>query len=454
MSQTRLILDEREKIDSCLALKENLEAVFNSVYDGIISMDNELTVVNLNEAAQSFFGVRKKDVVGRKCFCEEMFSEIKDILLKSVRKKKPIRNFSFKFEDRAGDERTVILSTSILRDRDGADRGAILIIHDISDTQKLRKMLDGGPAYHKLVGRTAGMREVYSLIEKVSRSDAPVLIEGESGSGKGLVAEAIHNGSNRRDGPFVKVNCAALSESLLDSELFGHVKGAFTGALRDRVGRFELAQGGTIFLDEIGDIPPLTQIKLLNVLQDKVIERLGDTQPRKVDVRIISATNRKLKDLVTQRIFREDLYYRLKVVRIELPPLRERAADIRLLVDNFIERGRKETGRAITGVSSEALKLLTRYRWPGNVRELENAIAHAFALREEGLIQPEDLPEEIARGFSATREAREGLDDIADEKARIIAALDRAGWRKNQAARLLGVHRATLWRKMKEHNIS
>lgn len=448
------MMNDEYKIESCLALKENLEAVFNAVYDGIISLDNELNVINLNEAAQRFFGVTKEEVVGRKCFCDEMLADLRDILLDAVRKKEQIRNFSFKFIDRAGDEKTVIISTSILKDQDGEESGVILIIHDISEEQNLRRRLDASPVYHKLIGRNSRMREIYGLIDKVARSDAPVLIEGESGSGKGLVAEAIHNKSARRDGPFVKVNCAALSESLLDSELFGHVKGAYTGALRDRIGRFELAQKGTIFLDEIGEIPPLTQIKLLNVLQDKIIERLGDTERRKVDVRIISATNQRLKELADRKAFRDDLYYRLKVVRIELPPLRERVDDIKLLAESFMERLRNQTERPITGISSEAMKLLSKYRWPGNVRELENAIAHAFALREEGVIHPEDLPEEITRGAWLPDKSRSGLEGIKDEKSRILEALERTAWQRKKAAKLLRMDRSTLWRKMKQYQIS
>jgi len=446
--------DDQSRIESCLALKENLEAVFNSVYDGIISLDRDLNVINLNEAARRFFNVTREEVLGRKCFCDEMLADLKDILLDAIHKKEPIRNFSFKFIDQAGDERTVIISTSILRDQGGEEGGVVLIIHDVSEAQNLRKMLGEHPAYHKLIGRNRRMQEVYTLIDKVSRSDAPVLIEGQSGSGKGLVAEAIHKKSSRSGGPFVKVNCAALSESLLDSELFGHVKGAYTGALRDRMGRFELAQKGAIFLDEIGEIPPLTQIKLLNVLQDKVIERLGDTEKKKVDVRVISATNQRLKELVDKKTFRDDLYYRLKVVRIELPPLRERVDDINLLANHFIKTQLAETGRPITGISSEAQKLLMKYRWPGNVRELENAIAHAFALCDKGMILPEHLPEEITRGGWYPAMAESGLESITDEKSRIAAALEATAGQKTKAARILGVNRVTLWRKMKEYGLS
>ena len=321
---------EKSNIESCLTLKKNLEAVFNAIYDGIISLDNDLTVVSMNKAAQQFFGVRPEDVVGQSCACDQMLPDLKDILEDTIQRGAPIKNYSLQFIDRGGDQRTVILSTSIINDANNKPSGAIIILHDVSETRRLQKMLDDKSGYFKLVGRNRKMKDLYALMEKVAQSEAPVLIEGESGVGKGLIAEAIHNQSRRGSGPFIKVNCAALSESILDSELFGHVKGAFTGAMRDRIGRFELAAGGTVFLDEIGEISQATQVKLLTVLQDKTIERMGETTARKVDIRIISATNRKLKELVDQKSFRDDLYYRLKVVKIEAPPLRERVDDLEL----------------------------------------------------------------------------------------------------------------------------
>lgn len=447
-------MNDPKKIESCLAMKENLEAVFNAVYDGIVSLDRELKVVTLNEAAQRFFDVSRGQVVGRECFCDDMLPDIRDVLQQTAKLKRPIKNYSIKFIDRTGDERAVILSTSILRDQTGDYSGVVLIVHDISEIRKLQRKLDDHPAYHKLIGRNPKMQEIYELIDKVSRSEAPALIEGESGVGKGLVAEAIHLKSARSEGPFIKVNCAALSESLLESELFGHVKGAYTGAFRDRIGRFELAQGGTIFLDEIGEIPLSTQVKLLTVLQDKVIERVGDTAPRKVDVRIISATNQNLKELIAKKLFREDLYYRLKVVRISLPPLRERVDDIKILIGHFIRKKREETGVAITGVSHDAMRLLTKYRWPGNVRELENAIAQAFVLCEGGEIMPEHLPEEI--GHPAPHSPSETNIDHADEnveREQIIAALKQTAGQKSKAAALLGMDRTTLWRKMRLYNV-
>jgi len=438
-----------EKIETCLTLKKNLEAVFNSIYDGIISLDVNMAIVNMNEAAEKFFDVKKDEVLGKPCFCDEIFADVRELLVDTVKKERPIRNFLMKFTDYAGEEKAIMLSTALIKDDGETPGGLVLIFHDISDRLKLRQALRGEPTFHTLVGKNRKMLELYSLMEKVARSDAPVLIEGESGVGKGMVAEAIHKKSRRADGPFIKVNCAMLSENLLESELFGHVRGAFTGAVRDRTGRFELAKGGTVFLDEIGEISPATQVKLLTVLQDKTVEAVGDTTPRKVDIRIVSATNRPLKSMIEQGSFREDLYYRLKVVRMEIPPLRERVDDIRPLVKHFMERQRAETGKPIRGVSDEALKLLTKYRWPGNIRELENAIAMAFVICDEGFIEPEHLPEEITQQKEADPKPADG----ANEKTRIISALEKTAGHKSRAARLLGIDRTTLWRKMKEYRI-
>ncbi|MBF0169472.1 MAG: sigma 54-interacting transcriptional regulator [Nitrospinae bacterium] len=447
---------ERESFETCLAYKENLEAVFNAVYDGIVSLTPELAVVNMNEAAETFFGVTREQVKGRSCFCEEMLPDLRDILVNALTRATPIKNFSIRFTDRTGDDRTAIISTALLHDQKGAVNGIVLILHDISEIRRLQMRFEEHPAYHRLIGRNGRMQEIYTLIRKVASAEAPVLIEGESGSGKGLIAEAIHHLSSRRDGPFVKVNCAALSESLLESELFGHVKGAFTGAIRDRIGRFEVANGGTIFLDEIGEIPPATQIKLLTTLQDKIIERVGDTAPVKVDVRIVSATNRRLRELVEEKVFREDLYYRLKVVRIEAPPLRERADDIPLLVSYFVERQRKETGKSITAVTDEAMRRLVRYRWPGNVRELENAIAQAFVLAEREVITPDDLPEEVLASpplAPSTPDRYAQAVVLPDDRTAIVEALQRAGGKKGEAARLLDMDRTTLWRKMRRYGL-
>ncbi len=270
---------------------------------------------------------------------------------------------------------------------------------------RLRRELTREDSFHGILGKSPSMRQLFNLITSAAQSEAPVVITGESGTGKELVAAAIHRLSGRSNGPFIKVNSAALNESLLESELFGHVKGAFTGADRSRIGRFEAANGGDIFLDEIGDMPATTQAKLLRVLQEKIIEKVGDHRAIPVDVRVISATNKDLGDLMASGSFREDLYYRIGVIPIHLPPLRERSEDIPLLVENFVERARLKTKKLIQGMSKEALDLLMTYPWPGNIRELINVIDYTFVVCPEGTILPEHLPISITRAAAAAPRA-------------------------------------------------
>ncbi|NIR52944.1 AAA domain-containing protein [candidate division KSB1 bacterium] len=297
------------------------------------------------------------------------------------------------------------------------------------------------------------MKKVFSLIDTVAPTNAAVLINGETGTGKELVARAIHERSGRANGPFVPVHCSAITSSLLESDLFGHTKGAFTGAIRDKPGRFEMAEGGTIFLDEIATLSPEIQVSLLRVLQEKTIEPVGGTKSITVDVRIISATNRRLPALIQQNVFRKDLYYRVNVLQISLPPLRKRIKDIPALTSHFIEKYNRQHGCNIVGISREANKILTSYSWPGNVRELENAIEHAVILGQHNLIEPWHLPEEIREveknklSFPST-----GTFPISEED-KIRNALAKTAGNVTRAAHILGIHRTTLWRKMRELKI-
>ena len=348
--------------------------------------------------------------------------------------------------DKNGRPRTIILNTAILHDKEKKPWGVVAIFRDMTELVSLKRQLKERFQFHKLIGKNHQMQEVYNLIEDIADSDATVLIQGESGTGKELVAQAIHYQGPRTNKPFVRVNCSTLAESLLESELFGHVRGAFTGAIRDKIGRFELAQGGTAFLDEIGDISPAIQVKLLRVLQEKEIERVGDTKSIKVDVRVIAATNHDLKRLMREGKFREDLFYRLYVIPIHLPPLRERKEDIPLLVEHFIRQFKGQTGKKIESISEEALKLLLDYSWPGNVRELENVIEHAFVKCRVPLILPEHLPQEILgakKVFGARKRPR-----LTEEQ--LHQALQETRGNKARAARELGIGRTTLWRKLKK----
>ena len=341
----------------------------------------------------------------------------------------------------------------VLLDEMGEVTGAVETFRDLSRVKILTDQLKGRYSFRNIIGKSHGMQEIYNLIESVARTNVAVLIQGDTGTGKELVARAVHYESPRANKPFVVVNCAALPESLLESELFGHVKGAFTGAVTDRKGRFDLADGGTIFLDEIADISQAIQVKLLRVLENKQFERVGDSRTREVDVRLVFASNKNLKELAAAGEFRQDLYYRINVVTVNLPPLRERDEDIPLLVDHFMERFREETGRPVEALSQDAMDLMIDYPWPGNVRELENAIGHAFVHCAGGTICPEHLPQDLLGTFGAGGgPVRLGsLEDI--EKEAIVDMLRRCKGNRSLAARRLGIGRSSLWRKLKKYGL-
>ena len=311
--------------------------------------------------------------------------------------------------------------------------------------------------FKRIVGKNAQMRQVFQLMDRVAPTKTTVLIEGESGTGKELVAQAIHQISPRAHQAFVKVNCGVLAEGVLESELFGHIKGAFTGAIANKLGRFELADKGTVFLDEIGDMSPNTQVKLLRVLQEGEFERVGGIRPVKVDVRIIAATNRDLKAEVASGRFREDLYYRLKVVPLRLPPLRARKDDLPLLIDHFLEKFRESTGKEIRKVSSRAMEILLKYDYPGNVRELENIIEHAFVCCQGETISPEDLPQDVFHASTAsliTKALKEDDPLGTLERELLLELLTQHYWQYQRVAEKLKISRTTLWRKLKQLGIS
>jgi two-component system response regulator HydG len=441
------LADEKERFRS------NLEAIFRSVKDGIITVDEELKVVEANDAAERICGL-KRDARGK------VFSAVQTncgkkclhTLAATIEKKAPAEAERLECERAAVSGQVVSISASPLLDHQGTFSGAVIVVRDETRLAGLERDLGERQRFHKLVGRSESMQKIYNLIETLADLQTTVLITGESGTGKELVAEALHCRGGRSDGPLVKVNCAALSESLLESELFGHVKGAFTGAIRDKVGRFQRADGGTIFLDEIGDISPGTQLRLLRVLQEMEFERVGDSTPLRVDVRVIAATNKDLSEKVRKGEFREDLYYRLKVVEIALPPLRERPEDIPYLTDHFLSKFNVKLGREVRAVSADVRKIFMEYPWPGNVRELEHALEHACILCGTGTITREDLPSHFMN-FSG-----EGTFAAAtgerNEVAQILDALEKTAGNKVKAARLLGIDRKTLYRKIDRYGIS
>ena len=365
---------------------------------------------------------------------------------------KPVVNKAVYIVNSEGEQVPVSISTALLRDRQGEVIGGVETFRDLSLVEQLRKELNGRHSFADIVSRNHEIWRIFQVLPAIAESDSTVLIEGPSGSGKELFAKAIHSLSARREGPWVAVSCAALPDTLLESELFGYVAGAFTDARKDKPGRFALAEGGTILLDEIGDISPALQVRLLRVLQERHYEPLGATTTVKADVRVIAATNKDLGQMVKKGRFRSDLYYRINVVQISLPSLSQRSEDIPLLADHFIARFNRLRSRDVSGLSDEALSILMRHDFPGNVRELENIIEHAFVLCRSGLIQTEHLPAHLRPGDPTETLAGTTLNDI--ETRAIIQALAQNNWNRTAAARQLGIHKTTLWRKIKALSIA
>lgn len=437
------------------------ETLLNAMEEGAMALDQHQVIIAFNRAASELTGVPVQEAIGRKCdeICRGSLCHRSTCpVLVSIDTGQPVDTSEMTIRSRTGGIRVVKLHTGLLRDEQGMIVGALELLRDVTETRILEKRLQERRQFTNLIGKSKPMQRLYQLIEDISESDATVLILGETGTGKEMVVDAIHFHSPRADGPFIKVNCSAFPETLLESELFGHVRGAFTGAVSDRPGRFELADGGTLFLDEIGDISPAVQLRLLRVLERREFERLGDIRTRKVNVRMITATNKDLWAAVANRTFREDLFYRLNVVPITLPPLRERREDIPLLVEHFMGKLRSRTGRGIEGISGAALGLLMAYEWPGNIRELENALEFAFVACKNTVIEVADLPPSVHTGVSVSghdRSARHDEHDVdeAGERASLLAVLEATQWRIQACAKALGIDRTTLWRKMKRYGI-
>jgi two-component system response regulator HydG len=445
----KAILDDKDHAE---AEKEkyrlDLETIFASVQEGIVTVNTQMKVMKANKAFEGICGITQQEIVDRRFddLENECLQQCRKVLEETLHTQKEAKVFRLEctYNDRG--RLVVDLTCSPLWDHTGKFTGAVLVIRDITREHNLESKLAEHGQFQEIIGKSEKMKKLYTLLEDLADSPTTVLIAGESGTGKELVANAIHRGGARAQGPFVKVDCSALSDSLLESELFGHVKGAFTGALQDKLGRFEMAHGGSILLDEIGDIAPRIQHKLLRVLQEKEFERVGESKSIKVDVRIMASTNRDLKEMVRLEKFREDLYYRLKVVEVKLPSLRERPDDIPLLIDHFCNLFNMRFNKDIDGVSDEAFRILSGYRWPGNVRELENAIEHAFVLCHGRVITVDHLPPEIKALQGYPQAVTE--KDFATDPQNILRALKKTGGNKAKAARLLGISRRTIYRKL------
>jgi PAS domain S-box-containing protein len=443
-------------------LRAHLEAVFRSIPDAIITVDTDMRILQTNRALPEVCCIgeqlrRDKDISQISGSCQRACFTI---LRSTLETRKPVLEHRVECHSQTPGK-VVVINSSPLLDREHNFVGAVLVIRDITRLADLEKRLTDLHSHRGIVGKSKVMRDIYAVIDQLSDVDSTVLITGESGTGKELIAEALHYGGARCKGPLIKVNCSALSESLLESELFGHVKGAFTGAIRDKIGRFEAADGGTIFLDEIGDISPRIQLNLLRVLERKEFERVGDSRTRRANVRVLAATNVDLMDKIRQGLFREDLYYRLKVMIINLPPLRERTEDIPLLIAHFINHFQASFGKHIAKCSDEIMRLFMTYPWPGNVRELKYSLEHACILCPGGEIGLAHLPADLLRfaqghpmplrttPLPAQRRGGRGL--TREDLERALAA---TGGNRAKAARQLGVDRRTLYRNMAKHQMA
>jgi len=441
------------------------KTIIDTLRDGVMVVDTQGRIVSANPAAERITGYRMDELENRSCRILNCTGcKIKGegagekwcmlFAVNTIRDKKCMITHK--------NRRTIhiVKSASVLHDTDGEVIGAVETLTDMSEYMRqqqeirsLRRTFQLDEGYHGIFGKSPVMQNLFELIDNVAQSEAPVMIQGESGTGKEMVARAVHEAGPRKDKPFIKVNCAALNENLLESELFGHVKGAFTGADRSRIGRFEAADTGTVFLDEIGDLPLATQVKLLRVLEEKQIERVGDHKPIPVNVRIITATHKDLEALVQAGTFREDLFFRINVFPLNCPPLARRREDIPSIVQHFIQANTAASGKKILGVAPEAMEQLVAYDWPGNVRELRNAIEYAFVLCAGGSIGLAHLPAKLLEKEASALPAPGPAPINQGPGQRVVEALEQAGWNRTQAAEQLGISRVTLWKRMKKYGI-
>lgn len=432
--------------------------ILNSIADGVFTTDNEGRITYMNKAAEDITGFSSMEAIGHYCF--DIFRadicQTRCALKETLKTKKEIINFPASILKKNGEKIPISISTAVLKNEKGEIIGGVETFRDLSTIEELKKELSQRYTVGDIVSKNHLIHDIFNILPNIAESDSTVLIQGASGTGKELFAKAIHNLSKRKDKPFIKVNCGALPDTLLESELFGYVKGAFTDAKKNKPGRFAIAHGGTIFLDEVGDMSPSLQVKLLRVLQEKEYEPLGSTSPRKTDVRIIAATNKDLSQLVNEGKFRDDLFYRLNVVKIELPSLSQRKEDIPLLIDHFIQKFNIKMGKQITGITENALRILLSYDYPGNVRELENIIEHAFVLCKGNRIDLDCLPKELTRHKVEieTSLPQKGKNLLRKAEAEVITRiLEKYHGNRAKAAKELNIDRTTLWRKMRKYGL-
>jgi PAS domain S-box-containing protein len=432
--------------------------ILDSIADGVFTVDSNLKVTSFNRAAEKITGIKKEQAIGRQCW--EVFRasicEKRCALKHTMKTGQPVLNQSIYIVNLHGERHPVSISTALLRDEQDRVIGGVETFRDLSVVEELRKELTKRHSFQDIISKNKEMLRLFRILEQVSESDATVLLEGDSGTGKELFAKAIHALSPRKTGPLITINCGSLPDTLLESELFGYEKGAHSTAFKDKPGRLAMADGGTLFLDEIGDISPALQVRFLRVLQDKTYEPLGSTKSLKTDVRIVAATNKSLQSLVEEGKFRQDLFYRINVVKLVLPPLRNRREDIPLLVEHFIRKFSRLSGKEIQGLSPEAFPLLMSHDFPGNVRELENILEYATVVCKNGTIGIEHLPD-FFRDMGESRASRLPISRPSSlgemERTYIQEALKRNQWNRTTTAAEMGIHPTTLWRKMKRLNV-
>jgi len=439
---------------------EEISVILDSIADGVFTVDCDFIITSFNRSAELITGFTATEAVGQQChnIFRTSVCQTDCMLGESMRTGRRISGQEVTILNRMNEEIPISVSTAILRNKNGDVIGGVETFRDLTAVEQLRQEIARKYTLHDMVSKNHRMQQIFALVSDVAASKASVMIQGETGTGKGLLARAIHNESPRREAPFVEVNCGSLPDTLLESELFGHVAGAFTDARIARKGRFELADGGTVFLDEIGDTSQALQVKLLHVLQEGTFEPVGSSKTHKTDVRVITATHRDMKELVAGEAFRSDLYYRINTVQLILPPLRERREDIPLLVDHFIERFNRLTEKHVRNVSGNAMRALLHYPWPGNVRELEHAIEHAFVLAKEATLGVHHFPVELTSTVDPKTSGR-GKEETTPtilkdaERRAIEEVLRKHAWNKAAASLELGMSRTTLWRKMRKLGI-
>ncbi|MBN2720386.1 MAG: sigma 54-interacting transcriptional regulator [Proteobacteria bacterium] len=446
------------KTDNRLTPDET-SVILDSVADGVFTVDENFTITSFNRAAESITGVPREEAMGKEC-CEVFKADICEAdcaLRHTTRTGKPVINRSISILNARGERVPISVSTALLKDKHGKIIGGVETFRDLSVVEALRQEVEGRYRLADMISRNEKMRDIFNILPDIAQSGSTVLIEGESGTGKELLARAIHDMSTRKKGPMIAVNCGAIPDTLLESELFGYVAGAFTDAKRDKKGKFAIAEGGTLFLDEIGDVSPALQVRLLRVLQERQYEPLGSNRTLRADVRVIAATNRDLATLVKKGQFRSDLFYRINVIRLYLPPLRDRKEDIPLLVDHIVRQMNLARNRDISGVDRAVQEAFFNHDWPGNIRELENALEHAFILCPGGQIHLHHLPDTFSfrgKGGSSGSQGETPAGTLEDLEAKAIQeTLIRNDWNRTAASAELGINKTTLWRKCKRFGI-